>query len=281
MACSVKVGIIGGTGLDNPDFIENRQEKYVDTPFGKPSDALILGRIKGIDCVILARHDRKHTLMPTNINYRANIWALKEEGCTHIIATTACGSLQEEYAPGDIVFLDQFIDQTTKRVQTFYDGQLGSPVGVCHVQLAQPFCRHLRGLLVESAKELGIKHHVSGTNVTVEGPRFSSKAESNVFRSWKGSIINMTTVPEVILAKEAGISYASIALVTDYDCWREEEGAEHVSVEMVMKTFRQNVDKAKNLILTTIPKVVEMDWNSILTGYKESMRLSVMLPTSK
>merc|ERR1711976_975174 len=167
MGSPVKIGIIGGTGLDNPDFIESRQEKYVDTPFGKPSDALILGKIKGVDCVILARHDRKHTLMPTNISYRANIWALKEEGCTHLVVTTACGSLQEKYEPGHIVLLDQFIDRTTKRAQSFYDGQPESPAGVCHVQIADPFCKDLRKLLIETATELGMAFHPKGTNVTI------------------------------------------------------------------------------------------------------------------
>ncbi|XP_048972145.1 S-methyl-5'-thioadenosine phosphorylase isoform X3 [Canis lupus dingo] len=139
-----KIGIIGGTGLDDPEILEGRTEKYVDTPFGKPSDALILGKIKNVDCVLLARHGRQHSIMPSNVNYQANIWALKEEGCTHVIVTTACGSLREEIQPGDIVIIDQFIDRTTKRPQTFYDGSHACARGVCHIPMAEPFCPKTR-----------------------------------------------------------------------------------------------------------------------------------------
>merc|ERR1711982_274385 len=144
MDVKLKVGIIGGTGLDNPDLLEDRKEKRVDTPFGPPSDALILGRISGVDCVLLARHGRKHMLTPTAVNYRANIYALRAEGCTHILATTACGSLSEQYKPGDIVILDQFIDRTYRREQSFYDGTCDEFKGVCHIPMASPFCEHTR-----------------------------------------------------------------------------------------------------------------------------------------
>ncbi|XP_042572220.1 S-methyl-5'-thioadenosine phosphorylase [Cyprinus carpio] len=221
----VKIGIIGGSGLDDPDILEGRTERYVVTPFGKPSDALILGKIKNVDCVLLARHGRQHTIMPTNVNYQANIWALKEEGCTHLLVTTACGSLREDIQPGDIVLIDQFIDRTTKRVQTFYDGQPTSHPGVCHIPMAEPFCNRTREVLMEVAQGLGVKCHTRGTMVTIEGPRFSSRAESLMFRQWGADVINMTTVPEVVLAKEAGLCYASIAMATDYDCWKEHEEA--------------------------------------------------------
>ena len=160
--------------------------------------------------------------MPTIVNYRANIEALKLSGCTHIIATTACGSLKEEIHPGDIIFLDQFIDRTQKREQTFYDGKPGSKKGVCHIQMDRPFCEKTRSILIKAARELDLKHFETGTTVTIEGPRFSSKAESMLFRSWECDVVNMTTVPEVCLAKEAGICYASIGLPTDYDCWKDE-----------------------------------------------------------
>ncbi|KAM8773245.1 S-methyl-5'-thioadenosine phosphorylase isoform 2-T2 [Acanthopagrus schlegelii] len=221
----IKIGIIGGSGLDDPDILEGRTERYVDTPYGKPSDALILGKIKNVECVLLARHGRQHTIMPSNVNFQANIWALREEGCTHLLATTACGSLREEIQPGDIVIIDQFIDRTTKRAQTLHDGQPTSPPGVCHIPMAEPFCNRTREVLVEVARTLGIKCHVRGTMLTIEGPRFSSRAESLMFRQWGADVINMTTVPEVILAKEAGLCYASIAMATDYDCWKEHEEA--------------------------------------------------------
>ncbi|XP_034823129.1 S-methyl-5'-thioadenosine phosphorylase isoform X1 [Pan paniscus] len=220
-----RIGIIGGTGLDDPEILEGRTEKYVDTPFGKPSDALILGKIKNVDCVLLARHGRQHTIMPSKVNYQANIWALKEEGCTHVIVTTACGSLREEIQPGDIVIIDQFIDRTTMRPQSFYDGSHSCARGVCHIPMAEPFCPKTREVLIETAKKLGLRCHSKGTMVTIEGPRFSSRAESFMFRTWGADVINMTTVPEVVLAKEAGICYASIAMATDYDCWKEHEEA--------------------------------------------------------
>ncbi|XP_053157683.1 S-methyl-5'-thioadenosine phosphorylase [Hemicordylus capensis] len=273
---AVKIGIIGGTGLDDPDILEGRTEKYVDTPYGKPSDALILGKIKNVDCVLLARHGRHHTIMPTSINYRANLWALKEEGCTHLLVTTACGSLREEIQPGDIVIIDQFIDRTTKRHLTFYDGNHSCLPGVCHISMAEPFCAKTREVLMDVAKKLGIKCHSKGTMITIEGPRFSSRAESLMFRIWGGDVINMTTVPEVVLAKEAGICYASIAMATDYDCWKEHE--ETVSVDKVLKTLKENANKATSLLLTAIPQIGSMDWTETQHSLKNSVQLSIMLP---
>ncbi|XP_003762947.1 S-methyl-5'-thioadenosine phosphorylase [Sarcophilus harrisii] len=272
----VKIGIIGGTGLDDPEILEGRTEKYVDTPYGKPSDALILGKIKNVDCVLLARHGRQHTIMPSNINFQANIWALKEEGCTHIIVTTACGSLREEIQPGDIVIIDQFIDRTTKRPQTFYDGSHACSGGVCHIPMAEPFCSKTREVLIETAKKLGLKCHSKGTMVTVEGPRFSSRAESLMFRVWGGDLINMTTVPEVVLAREAGICYAAIAMATDYDCWKEHEEA--VSVDNVMKTLKENSNKATSLLLTAIPQIGSMEWKETLCSMKHVVQFSIILP---
>ena len=160
--------------------------------------------------------------MPSLVNYRANIEALRLQGCTHVLATTACGSLREEIHPGHIVILDQFIDRTHKREVTFYDGKDGSLKGICHIQMDHPFCERTRGILIQATKEVGLTCHEKGTTVTIEGPRFSSKAESHMFRSWSCDVVNMTTVPEVCLAKEAGLCYASIGLPTDYDCWKDE-----------------------------------------------------------
>ncbi|XP_003121927.3 S-methyl-5'-thioadenosine phosphorylase [Sus scrofa] len=275
-AAAVKIGIIGGTGLDDPEILEGRTEKYVDTPFGKPSDALILGKIKNVDCVLLARHGRQHTIMPSKVNYQANIWALKEEGCTHIIVTTACGSLKEEIQPGDFIIIDQFIDRTTKRPQTFYDGNHSCARGVCHIPMAEPFCPKTREVLIETAKKLGLRCHSKGTMITIEGPRFSSRAESLTFQTWGADVINMTTVPEVVLAKEAGICYASIAMATDYDCWKEHE--EVVSVDRVLKTLKENANKAKSLLLTTIPQIGSMEWSETLHNLKKMAQFSVLLP---
>ncbi|GAB5579816.1 S-methyl-5'-thioadenosine phosphorylase isoform X3 [Prionailurus iriomotensis] len=243
------IGIIGGTGLDDPEILEGRTEKYVDTPFGK------------------TWHGRQHSIMPSKVNYQANIWALKEEGCTHVIVTTACGSLREEIQPGDIVIIDQFIDRTTIRPQTFYDGSHSCARGVCHIPMAEPFCPKTREVLIETAKKLGLRCHSKGTMVTIEGPRFSSRAESFMFRTWGADVINMTTVPEVVLAKEAGICYASIAMATDYDCWKEHEEA--VSVDRVLKTLKENANKAKSLLLTTIPQIGSMEWSETLQNLKE------------
>ena len=175
---------------------------------------------------LTTRHGRKHHLLPTAVNYRANIYALQTEGCTHVLVTTACGSLREEIRPGDIVLIDQFIDRTTKRSLTFYDSTPNALVGVCHIQMDEPFCKHTRSVIAKAADSLGIKYHSKGTVVTIEGPRFSTKAESVLYRSWGCDLVNMTTVPEATLAKEIGLCYASIGLPTDYDCWRGEPVSE-------------------------------------------------------
>lgn len=277
MPPSVKIAIIGGTGLDDPDILEERSEQQVTTPFGDPSDSLIHGKIKGIDCVLLSRHGRKHSINPSSINYRANIWALKEAGCTHVLATTACGSLQENIHPGDFVILDQFIDRTAGRKQTFYDGTCPSLTGVCHLPMVTPFCPSTRQILIDTAKAMGVPHHTLGTAITIEGPRFSSRAESHVWRSWGASIINMTTVPEVVLAKEAGLCYASVAMVTDYDCWRVDvEPDTHVSVEGVMQIFAANVGKVKGLLLGAVPRIANQDWTTILDENKKLVKASTL-----
>src|SRR3989339_1163626 len=165
----VKIGIIGGSGLDDPQIMQDAQEIEIDTPYGQPSSALTTGKIRGVDVVILARHGKKHSIMPSNVNFRANIIALKEQGCTHIIATTACGSLREEIKPGHLVFCDQFIDRTRKRASTFYDKDK-----VCHIPMAEPFCPELRKLLAEAAKRLKLRYHEKGTVITIEGSRFST-----------------------------------------------------------------------------------------------------------
>lgn len=248
----MKIGIIGGSGLEDQRILKEAKEISVSTKFGNPSSSLTTGKINNVDVVIIARHGKKHSIMPSNVNYRANIMALKEQGCTHIIATTACGSLREEIKPGHFVFCDQFIDRTTKRNSTFYDADK-----VCHIPMAEPFCPKLRKILSETAAEMKLSHHKKGTVVTIEGPRFSTKAESHMFRQWKADVINMSTVPEVVLAREAGICYAIVAMSTDYDVWKEHE--EGVNIEMILQVMKQNAENVKKILIAAIPKINHSD----------------------
>uniref|UniRef100_A0A1A9VKM5 S-methyl-5'-thioadenosine phosphorylase n=2 Tax=Glossina TaxID=44049 RepID=A0A1A9VKM5_GLOAU len=270
----VKIGIIGGSGLDDPDILEERKETSIDTPFGSPSDALIAGKINGVDCVLLARHGRKHDIMPTNVNYRANIWAMRAMGCTHLIVSTACGSLREEIKPGDLIIPNDFIDRTTKRVQTFYDGQNANLKGVCHLPMYPAYSERTRRILLESAKELNYDVHNKATIVTIEGPRFSSRSESTMFRLWGGDLINMTTCPEIVLAKEAGLLYGSIAIATDYDCWRM--GCEGVNVQDVLKTFSENVAKVKQILVKSVSNIAKEDWSEDILDAKECICSNTM-----
>ena len=246
----VKIGIIGGSGLDDPKIIENPEDIEAETPYGMPSSRLTKGRINGVDVVLLARHGKKHQYPPTKVNYRANIHALKEQGCTHIIATTAVGSLRKEIDRGHLVIVDQFIDFTRHRSITFHDSFEN---GAVHTPMAEPFSEELRKILISTAEELNVKHHPKGTVVTIEGPRFSTKAESHMFRAWGADIINMSIAPETILANEAGIPYAAVAMSTDYDCWKDDE--EPVTWEAILEIFKQNVEKVTNLLMKSITKI--------------------------
>lgn len=241
------IAIIGGSGLDDPKLLKDAKEKEIETPYGETSSKLTFGEIEGKEVVILARHSKDHSIYPTGINFRANIWALKEAGCKTILATTAVGSLKEEIKPGDLVFPDQFIDFTKLRHLTFFHDK------VVHTPMADPFDQDLRKLLIGCAKKLGFSFHEKGTVVTIEGPRFSTRAESHMFRQWGADIINMSSVPEVVLANELGIKYQAIAMSTDYDCWKENE--EPVTFEMVMKVMKENAEKVKKLLLEVIPKL--------------------------
>ncbi|XP_056019964.1 S-methyl-5'-thioadenosine phosphorylase-like [Ostrea edulis] len=274
----VKIGIVGGSGLSNPELLKNGKEVSMDTPFGKPSDVLITGEIEGVPCVLLSRHGRGNRINPTNVNYRANIWALQQAGCTHLLVTTACGSLQGNIHPIDIVVIDQFIDRTQKRNQTFFDGEPSSLPGLCHLPMAEPFCPRTRKILYDCAKDLGISCHEKGTMLTIEGPRFSSRAESKLWHSWGAHCINMTTVPEVILAKELGLCYGALALVTDYDSWRE--GEEAVNVENVTKTFKTNATNATAVILKAIPLIAKQNWTETREQNKKFVQMNTVLPHS-
>jgi 5'-methylthioadenosine phosphorylase len=247
----VKIGIIGGSGLDNPNILENANDVNVATPYGKASSELKTGTISGIDVVLLARHGRQHTLPPSQVNYRANIFALKKIGCTHIIATTAVGSLREEIKRGDLVILDQFIDFTRFRKISFHESF--EPHKPVHTSMAEPFSKDLRKILIDSCKKLKLRHHDKGTVITIEGPRFSTKAESKMFRQWGADIVNMSISPECILANEIGIPYCAVAMSTDFDSWKENE--EPVTWDSILKIFNQNVDKVTKLLVASIPKI--------------------------
>ncbi|MCG8566649.1 MAG: S-methyl-5'-thioadenosine phosphorylase [Desulfobacterales bacterium] len=242
-----RIGIIGGSGLDDPDILENPQYLDLDTPYGKPSSRIMSGSIQGKDVLILARHGRRHQFSPTQVNNRANIHALKDAGAEYIIATTACGSLQAEIDRGHFVVLDQFIDFTRFRKNTFHDS---FEDGAVHTGMAHPFDPGLRKALSDSARELKLNVHDTGCVITIEGPRFSTVAESKMFRLWGADVINMSTAPEAMLAKEAGIPYAAVAMSTDYDCWKEDEAP--VTWEEILAVFNQNAENMKTLLVKTI-----------------------------
>jgi len=246
----IKVGIIGGSGLDNPSILKDTHDVAVDTAYGEPTSPLKVGTIEGVEVALIARHGRKHTIPPTHVNNRANISALKDYGCTHILATTACGSLREEIGRGDFVILDQFIDFTRLRVVSFDDV---FPEGGRHTQMPDPFAEGIRSAMIKAAQGLGIRHHERGTVITIEGNRFSTRAESHMFRAWGADVINMSVAPECILANEAGIPYGAVAMSTDYDCWKEDEAP--VSWEDILEVFKVNVDKVTQLLVSTIPNL--------------------------
>eukprot|EP00916_Digyalum_oweni_P020206 GHVL01033714.1.p1 GENE.GHVL01033714.1~~GHVL01033714.1.p1 ORF type:complete len:265 (+),score=49.63 GHVL01033714.1:58-852(+) len=248
------IGIIGGSGVEHiGEFLESSKKNILETPFGET--CIETGIYKDIQIALLARHGKNHVYGPSNVLYRANIYAMKELGVTHIISATACGSLCEEKKPGDFVIVDQFIDRTFGRKQTFYDGSCDEFKGICHVSMGKaPFDSIMRDKLIETCIECSIEYHDKGCMVTIEGPRFSSLAESKMYRQWGGDLINMTTVPEVVLAKELGIGYSAVALVTDYDCWHDQE----VSVPNVMKVMKSNAEKFFTLLTRAIPEMADL-----------------------
>ncbi|MFO7791116.1 MAG: S-methyl-5'-thioadenosine phosphorylase [Bacteroidota bacterium] len=244
---SKKIGIIGGSGLEDPDILGKAETINLATPYGAHSD-ITVGSIGDVPVAILSRHNKKHNLPPAQVNNRANIWALKELGCSHIIASTAAGSLRDEIKPGDLVLADQFIDFTRLRPVTFFES---FPQGeMKHTPMADPFDDITRNRLADIAEKKQLRYHNKGTIITIEGPRFSTRAESHMFRSWGADLINMSIAPEVILANELEIPYAVIAMSTDYDCWKED--AEPVSWEAVLETFNNNVHNVLKLMLEYI-----------------------------
>lgn len=245
----IALAIIGGSGLYDLPGLENKQENTLDTPFGKPSAPVITGILEGKRVAFLARHGLGHQQNPSEVNYRANIFALKLLGVRNIVSVSACGSLREDYAPGDIVVPDQLFDNTRCRNRTFFGDGI-----VAHVGVAEPFCKRLGNQLTATIKKISTKKvHVGGTLITIEGPRFSTKAESNVFRSWGMSIIGMTASPEAFLAREAEICYSVMAHVTDYDVWHTSQSP--VTVEMVIKVLLENTSMAQKVIQNLVPVV--------------------------
>jgi len=244
-----EIGIIGGSGLYDPGIIKDAQEVKVYTPYGEPSDYITVGKVEGRSVAFLPRHGRGHRIPPHKINYRANVWAMKELGVKFLISVSAVGSLRLDYKPGDFVVPDQFIDMTKKRDYTFFDG----PV-VAHVSMAEPFCESLRRVIVSASKDLNITTHDRGTYICIEGPRFSTRAESRVWKEvFKADVVGMTLVPEVNLACEAQLCYATIAMVTDYDVFAEIP----VTAEEVTRVMAENTEKVKRLLYEVIKRLPE------------------------
>ena len=243
-----KVGIIGVTGLYNLEGLKDVKEVNIDTPFGSPSSSIVVGNFEGVSVAFVPRHGSGHTISPTNIPVRANIFALKKLGVSKVIAVSAVGSLRENIAPLDLVIPNQVIDRTKIRASTFFDGSI-----VAHVGFANPFCRSVSHDLYSSASKLGAKVHNGGTYVVIEGPQFSSLAESNLYRSWGADVIGMTALPEAKLAREAELCYAILACSTDYDCWRDSE--ESVTVDMVVANLNKNIKISKKILEDVIPNL--------------------------
>ena len=245
MTTKANIGIIGGTGVYDPELFELKETLKLSTPYGAPSDEIQIGQMDNVPIAFLSRHGRGHIYPPHKVNYRANLWAMKQCGVERIISPCAVGSLQEDFEPGQIVIVDQFIDFTKRRDYTFFDG-----AKTVHISTADPFCDELRNIFIAEAKKQKIPIHNRGTYVCVEGPRFSTRAESQMFRAF-ADIIGMTLVPECQLARELEMCYVSLAMITDYDVWAERP----VDVETILKTMAENMDRIKGLITSAIPKI--------------------------
>jgi len=270
---NINIGIIGGSGLYQMPELENVREVELDTPFGKPSDAFIVGELDGITVAFLPRHARGHKLLPTELPFRANIYAMKLLGVEYILSVSAVGSLQEKYAPTDMVIPDQFFDRTRARAHesTFFGEGI-----VAHMTFAHPVCGELGDILEASCNSVGVKTHRGGTYVCMEGPAFSTKAESNVYRGWGMDIIGMTNLQEAKLAREAEIAYATLALVTDYDCWHE--GHDDVTADMVIEYLNKNVRNAQLILKDAVKRVAAKETPNQFAG---SMKNAIFTASAK
>ena len=260
---SAEVAIIGGTGVYDPEMIDDPREVKVYTPYGAPSDIISLGTYGGRRVAFIPRHGRGHQIPPHRINSRANIWALKQLGVKSIVASSAVGSLREDYEPGDFVITDQFIDRTRKRQDTFYEGGQ-----LCHISSADPICPKLHDFYVDHAQKLDLKVHPTGTYVCIEGPRFSTRAESKLYRQWDADIIGMTLYPECVLAREVELCYVSVAMVTDYDVWAEKP----VSTQEILETLGKNSVNFKRLVMESIPDIPEEE----TCGCREALKYALL-----
>ena len=276
-----EIGIIGGSGLYSMPGFTNVHEERVETPFGSPSEVFVLGELEGRKVAFLARHGRGHRILPTELNFRANIYAMKKLGVGQILSLSAVGSLKEEHKPSDFVVPDQFIDRTFQRTSTFFgEGIVG------HISFADPVCAHVAKAAAAGCKSVGVEAHLGGTYVCMEGPQFSTRAESNLYRSWGADVIGMTNLQEAKLAREAEICYATIAMVTDYDCWRE--GHDAVTIEEVIAVAHKNAENAAKVVkaaVASLPKertcacataaqyAVMTDKTSIPSATKEKLSL--------
>ncbi|MFP4413816.1 S-methyl-5'-thioadenosine phosphorylase [Coleofasciculus sp.] len=268
------IGIIGGSGLYQMDALKDVQEVQVDTPFGKPSDDLIVGTLEGTPVAFLARHGRNHHLMPTELPFRANIHAMKQLGVKYLISASAVGSLQEEAKPLDMVIPNQFIDRTKNRVSTFFGEGI-----VAHIGFAEPVCHQLAGVLADAVASLQLTDvtlHRGGTYICMEGPAFSTQAESHLYRSWGATVVGMTNLPEAKLAREAEIAYATLALVTDYDCWHPDHDS--VTVEMVIGNLRRNATNAQQVIQETVRRLAQ---NPPPSEAHSALKYAILTPLDK
>jgi len=263
-----RIGVIGGSGLYDMEDLKDVREEKVSTPFGEPSDNFIIGKMGNTEMVFLPRHGRGHRYLPTEVNYKANIYGMKKLGVGWIISVSAVGSMKEEIAPGHMVIPDQFYDHTKLRTSTFFGNGI-----VAHVSVADPVCSGLADLLSKTSKDLGYTTHKGGTYICMEGPQFSTRGESNIYRQWGVSIIGMTNISEVKLAREAEMCYATLALSTDYDCWHQSE--ENVNAEMVVEVINKNVAAAKNILKKIADKIEDKP-----CACKEALKFAIVTDRS-
>jgi 5'-methylthioadenosine phosphorylase len=270
----VKIGIIGGSGLYKMEALKDVREVQIDTPFGQPSDAIIVGELDGTQVAFLARHGRNHTFSPSEVPFRANVYAMKSLGVEYIISASAVGSLKAEAKPLDMVIPDQFIDRTKNRASSFFGEGI-----IAHIAFGDPVCPHLANVLSEAIGALNLPDltlHQGGTYVCMEGPAFSTKAESNLYRSWGATIIGMTNLPEAKLAREAEIAYATLAMVTDYDCWHPDH--DNVTVEMVIGNLMKNAVNAQQIIRETVRRLTE---NPFTSEAHSALKSAIITPLDK
>lgn len=266
MTNQLTIGVLGGSGLYEIEGLEGLEELTLSTPFGEPSDAFMRGELDGVTMVFLPRHGRGHRISPSEINYRANIWGMKQLGVSSILSLSAVGSMREDIAPGDFVIIDQFIDRTRHRPDTFFENGV-----VAHVMFADPVCPDLRQVLLQAGRDIDVKLHDGGTYLNMEGPQFSTRAESRTYRTWDVDVIGMTNLQEARLAREAEMCYATVAMATDYDCWHE--GHDDVTVESVLAVMSKNVGNAKSLIKSTVPLLKEAEFEC---GCSDALRNAIM-----